>query len=332
MDELFFAVFVVSTAFFLLNVLLTLLIGFAWRLFEKLTLKWSAKRRANFVFAFRVFPFVLSVSLLLFLFIPSFILHEQENPAEYVSLRLALLGSATLLLVVYAVVKTLLSLLKTRNLILKWEREENRLSLSFTKIPVYRIEYQHPVIAVFGLFKQKIFIDYRVFEILNDDEIEAVLAHEQAHINSLDNLKRLSLSFCHNLTNLPFCREIETTWENCSEAAADEFASRAKRTRPLDLASALVKLAREISNVPSKKYAIASYISSEAHTPVTWRVERLINLANSFPQKEEGKNVGSLILKFACIVFFIKFLLLVTHTDLLLITHQIAEVFVKLLI
>ena len=332
MDELLFAVFLVLASFFLMNALLTLFVGVTWRFVSKLSLNWSAKSRAKFIFAFRLLPFVLSVSLLLFLFIPSFVIHEKENPEEFVSFRLSVLAFVALAVLVFAFLRALLSLLKTQILVSKWMREENRLNLGYTKTPVYKIENQYPMIAVFGLFKHKIFIDSRVFEILNDEEIEAVIAHEQAHINSLDNLKRFALNFCRNLTVLPFFKNIETAWDNSSEAAADEFASQDKRTRPLDLASALVKLARELSNTPTQKFVMASYISSEAHAPVAWRIERLISLANNFPQKEEKKYLGSFILAIACFAFAVKFLLLATHTDLFLFTHYLIEIFVKLLV
>ena len=327
-----FVIFLILSAFLLLNVLLTLATTMSWRFIAKPSLSWSAKKRASFVFALRVSPILFSVALLLFLFIPSFALHEKENPNEFVSFRLAAFASVALIYFAFAVVQLFLSLVKTRMQIRRWSREENRLSFDSVKFPVYKIKHDTPMIAVFGFFKSKIFIEEKVLELLNQEEIEAVLAHEQAHIASHDNLKKLAINFCHSLSVFRLGEDIENAWHDSSEALADEIAAREKRTRSLDLASALVKLARVMSVQSQPKLTVASYISNEFPSPIAWRIQRLIKLANNFPQREEASRFSNVVLFAIIISVAFAFLFFVTQTNLLLVIHNLIEAFVSVLV
>jgi Zn-dependent protease with chaperone function len=332
MGDALFVIFLIVSAFLLLNVLLSLATTAAWRVIAKPSLNWSAKRRASFVFTLRVLPFVFSAALLLFLFIPAFALHEKENPNEFISFKLAVLACVALMCVLFAVAQLSLSLLKTRTQISRLAREENRLNFGTTKFPVYKIKHDTPMVAVFGFFKPKVFIEEKVLELLNDEEIEAVLAHEEAHITSRDNLKKLAMIFCRSLSVFRFGNEIEKAWRDSSEAFADETASREKRTRSLDLASALVKLARMMSASSQSRLTVASFISNEMSAPVAWRIQRLIKLANSFPQSEEKEYLNGFNLWLAIGISAIMFLVIVTQTDLLLMVHHLIEAFVKILV
>jgi hypothetical protein len=62
-----------------------------------------------------------------------------------------------------------------------------------------------------------------------------------------DNLKRALMRACRDvLVIVPCGRILDRDWSEVAEAAADEHAARAGATVALDLASALIKIARLI--------------------------------------------------------------------------------------
>jgi len=106
------------------------------------------------------------------------------------------------------------------------------------------------------------------------EELSSVLAHEVGHVAARDNLKRLVFKLLPDVVSaLPSGRALEKQWEGASEAAAD---ARAAGTRPgaaLDLAAALVRVARLAARgtwVPLPARALLDGAS------VAPRVERLL--------------------------------------------------------
>jgi beta-lactamase regulating signal transducer with metallopeptidase domain len=84
-----------------------------------------------------------------------------------------------------------------------------------------------------------------VLEACTPEELEAILAHEQGHIDRHDNLRRLLMYAAPDaLTWLPFPLRLETAWRAATEEAADDEAARAGDAGRVALASALVKVAR----------------------------------------------------------------------------------------
>ena len=84
-----------------------------------------------------------------------------------------------------------------------------------------------------------------VVKALTDDELDASLAHERAHHQTRDNLKRLLVACSPDLLGFwPGGREIERRWREAVEFAADARAASGSEGRGLLLASALLKVAR----------------------------------------------------------------------------------------
>jgi beta-lactamase regulating signal transducer with metallopeptidase domain len=77
-----------------------------------------------------------------------------------------------------------------------------------------------------------------------------MVEHERAHVASRDNLKRLVLRGC---PRLPFSSLLDTAWSMAAEEAADARAAGDDPGRRLDLAHALIRLARlaPVSNLPA---------------------------------------------------------------------------------
>ena len=93
--------------------------------------------------------------------------------------------------------------------------------------------------------RPRLFIAEQVLDALEADEIAAVIGHEFGHIAAWDNLKRLAMKLCGDILIVPFGRSLDSDWSEVSERAADEFAvGQGSRSTALNLASALIKIAR----------------------------------------------------------------------------------------
>jgi beta-lactamase regulating signal transducer with metallopeptidase domain len=80
---------------------------------------------------------------------------------------------------------------------------------------------------------------------LTAEQLDVALDHERAHCASHDNLRRLILAFTPGL--LPGMRSFSTLerhWSRLAEYAADDDAVRGDPNRALNLAAALVNVAR----------------------------------------------------------------------------------------
>ena len=125
-----------------------------------------------------------------------------------------------------------------------------------------------------------------MLEILTPEEISAALAHENGHLAARDNLKRGLLQACRDaLLIIPSGRLLDKAWSEASEEAADENAARQGNNVALDLASALVKIARSIPEgarptMPAGVFLLGSEPRDHQEAKgIKSRVRRLIALA-----------------------------------------------------
>jgi Zn-dependent protease with chaperone function len=138
-------------------------------------------------------------------------------------------------------------------------------------LPAYVVDSRFPIVALVGLIMARLFVARRVIESCTHDELAAVIAHEQAHASTRDNLRRLVMTAAPDLLAwLPVGRRIQDAWLHTAELAADEWA--ASRTDPLLLASALVKVVR-LAIEPSGPLPASALYRGE---PITERVHRLL--------------------------------------------------------
>jgi Zn-dependent protease with chaperone function len=96
-----------------------------------------------------------------------------------------------------------------------------------------------------GLISPKILISTQILESLKDDEVEAVLRHEQSHMRRRDPLRGvLTAFFAHFFFFLPWARKLVTASRKDSELIADRHAL-TLTCSPASLATALIKVRRE---------------------------------------------------------------------------------------
>ncbi len=265
------------------NALVSLAIAGLWRgWLNQRTRAWSAAVRAQLLFGLRLAPFALALLFVAVFVVPAYLLYEPAAAAETVSMKLAALAALSIIGLAFALWRSLAAWLVTRRLVADWLRHAAPVELPGVNVPAYSVTHRFPVIAVVGALRPRLFIAQQLFAQLNEGELRAALAHECGHLAARDNLKRALLRGCRDaLTIVPAGRTLDRAWSESAEAAADEHAACAGDTdTALDLASALVKIARVVPlgarpALPAGAFLIGALDDSS----LAWRVRRLMQLA-----------------------------------------------------
>ena len=205
----------------------------------------SARTRAQFLFALRISPAVLALLSVALFLVPSYVGYEPHGTSEIVSKKLAGLALFSAVGVTFALWRAFRSWFATRRLLQAWIEGAARIEITGINIPAFRIESSFPVIAVVGAFKPRLFIAESVLETLTQEELGAAIAHEGGHLYAHDNFKRSILRACRDVLMIVPCgRSLDRAWAEAAESAADEYAAQQSAESALNLASALVKIAR----------------------------------------------------------------------------------------
>ncbi len=174
----------------------------------------------------------------------SFVIFEERDRIETTGVLLQVLAVLTLAFTAAFAVRWYLITRQTRRLIARWLPIARPIQLGAARVPAFVVDSDFPVIGVIGVVRLKLVIAQSVLDACTPEELEAILAHEQAHIERHDNLWRALIMAADVLTWLPISRQLHSAWHAATEEAADDYAARlGHRGRPL-LAQALVKVAR----------------------------------------------------------------------------------------
>lgn len=293
-----------------INALVSLVAATLWRLFAAPARRWSAHTRARILFAMRVGPpgfAVLSVSALL---IPSYIAYEPYSTTEIVGKKLAALALVSAVGVALALWRGLKSWVVTRRLLREWLAGAEEIRIAQINIPAFRIQHPFPVIAVVGSVRPRLFVAGRVLDSLSDEELLAAMAHECGHLAARDNLKRVLVRACRDvLTIVPCGRSLDRAWGENAEAAADESAANRGSAVALNLASALIEIARMVPTGARATMPVASFLLGDQSEGVKGRVKRLLDLAVT--GKRQNRPTSNLALWIARGVFLFSISVLV---------------------
>lgn len=318
---------IVLAALLTFNALATLLASALWRVMASRAQEWEAETRARVLFALRLFPTLGAIACALILLAPSYLTHEPANTNEVVSTKLAALAFFSAIGIGLALWRGIAAWRATVLLNADWQRNAVPLKLDGIDIPAYLIRHPFPVIAIVGALKPRLFIATQIFDALNEEELAAALAHERGHLVTFDNLKRSCLRACRDaLTIVPCGRSLDREWAESSEAAADEYAARGGSTVALDLASALVKIARIVEPHTSPKMPALAHLVGEDTSSVVWRVRRLTELASNTRAFSKRRLYASPLVLWSCLCAFLFVLVLTAaDTNLLGVMHQAME-------
>jgi Zn-dependent protease with chaperone function len=263
------------------NSLASLVIAGLWRVCGRATDRWTAASRSRLLFSLRTLPALLAFLSVALLVVPAFLTHEPRHGAEPVSLKLGLLAFLSATGIAVSIYRGMATYRVTTNLTADWLRQGKPVRIAGIDIDAYEIHHAFPLIAIVGFLRPRLFIASQVLEILTPEEITAAVAHENGHLEARDNLKRGLLQACrHALLIIPSGRLLDKAWAEASEEAADENAARQGNGVALDLASALVKIARIIPvGARPTMPAGAFLLGDEETTGIKARVRKLIALA-----------------------------------------------------
>jgi len=304
-----------------------------WRFMQRAASQWSSRSQAEILFILRISPPALALISVAFFLVPSYLSYEPYATSEVVSKKLAALAMISLVGVAFAVSRAFRSWFATRALRRKWLRTADRIALSGIDIPAFRIVHSFPIIAVVGTLKPRLFIAERVLQSLSAEELAAAIAHECGHLAARDNFKRALLRACRDLLLMVPCgRALDRAWAETAECAADEFAAQSSAATALNLASALVRIAKMVPPGASATLPLAAFLVGVDETRgVKARVRRLIEIASN-----DYRRVGEPPLTKALpAIIFCSFLVLgvivASNAHVLVIVHSAVEHVVSLL-
>ena len=274
------------------------------RLCKPLLWRCSARTRAEILFVMRIGPPVFAIVAIAAFMIPSYLAYEPHATEESVSWKLGTLATLSAIGVGLAIWRGTRTWLATRTLLRNWLAASTRIELETINIPAYVLDHSFPIIAVVGAIRPRLFIANHVLESLSEEELAAAIAHEYGHLAARDNFKRSVMRVSRAaLLLIPCGRSLDRAWNEASESAADEYAAQQSSFVALNLASALVRIARMIPQgqrqvIPA---SVSAFLSNEDSAGLKVRVRRLVELAATDPR---------LLVSNASIVRFVPWLVL----------------------
>lgn len=233
--------------------------------------------RASLLFRLRMLPGVCAAVCAFGIALPIFLRFEPVGTDESLSRTLivaAVLGGG---LIARGAWRAAAGLRATGAVLRDWRARGRRLHLIDAPIPVFAIEDSFPTVAVVGFSRPALFIAERVLRQCTADEVRAMLLHECAHITHRDNLKRFFVRACPDV--LRRGSALDRAWTSASEEAADARAAGGDRGSALELAQALVHVARLAPGRSTLHVASAFYLGGSIES----RVRRLVDPADSLP-------------------------------------------------
>lgn len=266
-----------------INALATLAAAGLGRLFRRPLKRCTARTRAEILFALRLGPPAIAIVALGAFLIPSYLIYEPYATQERITVKMAVLAIASGIGVALAVWRGVRSWIATRSLLREWLANATRVEVEAVSIPTFRLPHSFPVIAVVGSFRPKLFIADHVLRTLSEEELTAAIAHEYGHLAALDNFKRSLLRASRSaLLIIPCGRSLDRAWSEASESAADEYAAQESPTVAVNLAAALVRIARLIpqGNHQPLPTSVSTFLNGDEEPQgVKSRVRRLLELS-----------------------------------------------------
>jgi beta-lactamase regulating signal transducer with metallopeptidase domain len=264
-----------------INSIASLAVAALWRSVASPSLKWPAAARARLLFGLRVFPTMEALVAVALLFIPSYLSYEPTRTGEVVTAKLGLLSILSAVAILLIIWRLVTSWHATHRLVANWRRHAKTIKIEGVSIPAYRVQHPFPVIAIVGVMRPRLFIAEQIFQSLSQDEIAAAILHEMGHLAARDNLKRWLICACRDLLAIvPAGRFLDREFIEATEAAADEFAARKGCSVALDLAAAIIRIARMVPNGARPTMPAGAFLVGERSSAIEGRVRRLTQIAD----------------------------------------------------
>jgi Zn-dependent protease with chaperone function len=222
----------------------------------------------------RLFPSAAATIAVLLFFVPAYLAYEPIGADEPVGRPLAALAFLAGVVLVAAAHRGLRTWRETWRFARLLEKGAEPINLPGVALPAYRIRHPFPLVTVLGVRRPRLYVAEQVLSGLDDAQRSAVFEHELAHVQSRDNLRHWVLRACPDLLVLfPGGEALTSAWLAAAEEAADEAVARRTPRAALDLAAALVEVARLVPpDQPTFLPALALHNGDE----IARRVARLV--------------------------------------------------------
>lgn len=296
----------------------------------------SARTRAEILFTLRIGPPAIAVVILGMFLVPSYLIYEPHATKERITIKLAILAGASAVGVGLALWRGVRTWLATHSLLKRWLAIATPIDVGPVRIPTFRLSHSFPIIAVVGSFRPRLFIADHVLLTLNEEELRAAISHECGHLAALDNLKRSLLRASRTaLLIIPCGRSLDLAWAEASEAAADEYAAEESPAVAINLASALVRIARLIPQRTPQflPTSVSTFLNGQEEPHgVKGRVRRLLELAGNHSGADRtAAGVVRVIPWFVLVCVMVLSLSIESRPQVLASVHQLIEHFVAAL-
>lgn len=269
----------------IIRILVLFAVTMLWRVSSRYAESWRPSIRAQYLFLLRITPGLAAILCIGAVFLPAYLSHEPRQTTEIVTAKLGILAALSLYGIGMAIWRGSAACLATRRLIKDWLQHAEPIAIDEVAIPAFRIRHPFPVIAIVGALRPRLFIAGQIFQSLSGEEIAAAVIHETGHLAARDNLKRGLLRYCQDLRTLaPLGRDLEHAWTGATEFAADEYAARGGAAVALNLASALVKVARLAPRGGRPAVLAGASLITRDLSSISARVLRLTLLASRSPE------------------------------------------------
>jgi Zn-dependent protease with chaperone function len=233
-----------------------------------------SRQAANVFFALRTAPALLALCFVLGIGVPAFLRHEPAGTNEQFSLALAIATAMGGLILTGVVSRALVLLVRTRMAVRIWQQSATQLSIPGVRLPIWCLDDARPRMTVVGLLHPRLFVSKGALNLLRPSELQAAIAHEEAHHHAGDIWRQFAVRVLPDL--LPGTRafaDCERMFLRSMEEAADERGA-VRSGRPVDLAAALVKFGKYAAPEPA---LLGAHFLSHEHAPVlAQRVHRLL--------------------------------------------------------
>jgi Zn-dependent protease with chaperone function len=245
MSFLLRSVVLTLAAFGVATVLASVFVALRWR-----TPDGDAARRASRLWHMRVLPLAVAVAMGVFVVIGLW-RFEARHDDEHFGWILRICATLGAVFVVTMLVRLVRLHLETRRLLAVWLKNATTFTcpevpgLARLTIPAYRIDTHFPVVAVVGIVRPILVVDKTVLEGCSTEELAAILAHEQGHLDRYDNLRRALFAASPDLLAwTPIGPALRHAWREATEEAADDVAAATSEDAGVHLAGALIHVAR----------------------------------------------------------------------------------------
>ena len=220
------------------------------------------------LFRLRMMPGALAAAVAFAVVLPTFFAYEPRETDESVPATVGLLACIGAGLLLRGGWRAVSAWRATRDVVRDWQRRGRRLEQFDTPLPVFAIEEAFPTVAVVGVARPALFIAERVLRECPEDEVRAMLHHECAHVAKRDNLKRFLMRACPDFLGA----DLDRAWARAAEEAADAAVVAGDPGFAVELAQALIHVARLAPAPQAPALASAFYLGGSIES----RVRRLV--------------------------------------------------------